>query len=90
MKDLQTMQRHCREKHGPNELKNIWYQGCLVQYLFTGVRKSYFEVDLKVGVSCISDLKSTLKTEFLPAFNILLVIPADTQQEWTFLVHCIG
>jgi hypothetical protein len=76
--------------HGPNELKDIRHQTCLVQILFTGAWKSYFEVDTNVAASSVSDLRTTLKTEFLPRFDVPLVVPADTERERTPLVRCMG
>ncbi|KAG2335456.1 hypothetical protein BDR05DRAFT_954064, partial [Suillus weaverae] len=90
VKDLQTMQRHCREKHGTDRLTEIKYRPCLVQRIFTGVCNSYFEIDGNLALGVVSDLRAALDTTFLPALDVPLVVPADTERERTPLVRCMG
>ncbi|KAG0692522.1 hypothetical protein DFH29DRAFT_882371 [Suillus ampliporus] len=90
VKDLPTMQRHCREKHNAKPLVEIEYQSCLVQRLFTAVGNSYFEVRDDLMPGSRPDLRTSLKGAFLPALDASLVVPADTERERTPLVRCMG
>ncbi|KAG1835871.1 hypothetical protein F4604DRAFT_1944010 [Suillus subluteus] len=90
VKSLETMQRHGREKHGANVLMEVRHRPCLVQRIFSGTRNSYFEIKREITPGVVSDLRATLKAAFLPALDVPLVIPADTERERTPLVRCMG
>ncbi|KAG1813026.1 hypothetical protein EV424DRAFT_1541900 [Suillus variegatus] len=90
VKDLGTIQRHSRSKHGVTGLKGIQYQSCLVQHIFTAIGNSYFEVGQNIAPSARPDIKSTLKATFLPAVELSLVVPANTERERTPLMRFMG
>ncbi|KAG1785568.1 uncharacterized protein HD556DRAFT_1314192 [Suillus plorans] len=90
VKDLGTIQRHSREKHSVTGLQEIQYRSCLVQHIFTAVGNSYFEVGQNVIPSARPNLKSTLKATFLPAVELSLVVPANTERERTPLIRFMG
>ncbi|KAG1718894.1 uncharacterized protein EDB91DRAFT_1258099 [Suillus paluster] len=90
VKDLPTMQRHCREKHKTEPLANVRHRACLVQRIFTGVRGSYFEISNDLLPGARPQLKDRLKETFLPGLDAPLVVPADTERERTPLVRCMA
>lgn len=90
VKDLETMQKHARVKHGSSALRAIQHRRCLIQHIFTSVGNSYFEISNSAPPGTTPDLKATLKASFLPAFDVPLVVPADTERERTPLVRCMG
>ncbi|KAG2121482.1 hypothetical protein DEU56DRAFT_927410 [Suillus clintonianus] len=90
VRDLQTMQRHRREKHGSTALGEVCHRPCKVQRLFTGVGGSFFEIGQKILPGARPNLKETLKATFLPAIDVPLVVPADTERERTPLVKFMG
>ncbi|KAG2092333.1 uncharacterized protein F5147DRAFT_657735, partial [Suillus discolor] len=90
VKDLGTIQRHARERHGATGLKEIQHRSCQVQHIFTAVGNSYFEVGQNVLPSARPDVKSTLKATFLPAVDLSLVVPANTERERTPLMRFMG
>ncbi|KAG2139941.1 hypothetical protein BD769DRAFT_1663117 [Suillus cothurnatus] len=89
-KHVKTLQRHGRQKHGSSGLMEIQYKPCLIQHIFTSIANLYFEIGDSVLPGIRPDLKAMLKASFLPAFNVPLVVLADTEQERTPLVKCMG
>ncbi|KAG1846662.1 hypothetical protein C8R48DRAFT_677762 [Suillus tomentosus] len=85
-----TIQRHSRENHSVTCLNEIQYRSCWVQHIFTAIGNSYFEVGQDVAPSARPDLKSTLKATFLPAVELSLVVPANTERERTPLMRFMG
>jgi hypothetical protein len=71
-------------------LTEIQYKPCLIQRIFTSIANSYFEIGDSVLPGVRPDLKAVLKASFLPAFDVPLVVPADTERERTPLVKCMG
>ncbi|KAG1788380.1 uncharacterized protein HD556DRAFT_1312140, partial [Suillus plorans] len=90
VKDISTMQRHSREAHRNIGLIEIKYRSCQVQRIFTGVRNSYFEVSHNVAAGTRPDVKAILQATFLPAIDVALVVPADTERERTPLTRFMG
>ncbi|KAG0696939.1 hypothetical protein DFH29DRAFT_1004189 [Suillus ampliporus] len=90
VKDLPTMQRHCRDKHRTGPLVDVKYRACLVQRIFTGVGNSYFEISNDLLSGARPRLKDRLKEMFLPGLEAALVVPADTERERTPLVRCMA
>ncbi|KAG1837985.1 hypothetical protein DFJ58DRAFT_734081 [Suillus subalutaceus] len=79
-RDAETMRKHSRENHGTSGLTEIQHWPCLIQRLFTSIGKSYFEIGNSVLLGIKPDLKDALKAVFLPAFDVPLVVPADTER----------
>ncbi|KAG1830498.1 hypothetical protein DFJ58DRAFT_848448 [Suillus subalutaceus] len=90
VKDLSSMQRHGREKHGTTRLVEIRYRPCQVQRIFTAVRNSYFEIGQNVIPGARPDIRTTLQATFLPTLDIALVVPAETERERTPLTRFMG
>ncbi|KAG2121470.1 hypothetical protein DEU56DRAFT_918156 [Suillus clintonianus] len=90
VKDLQTMQRHGREKHSTRRLEKIYHRPCQVQQIFTGVGNSYFEIRQNIVPGSRPDVKMIIQTQFLPTLDIALVVPADTERERTPLMRFMG
>lgn len=90
VKDMQTMQRHGREKHGTTRLMDIQYRQCQVQRIFTGVGNSYFEIGQNVMPGARPDVKTIIETTFLPSLDVALVLPANTERERTPLMRFMG
>jgi hypothetical protein len=90
VKDLSTMQRHCRETHKSSPLLEARFHTCQVQQLFTGVGNAYFEVDQSLGTIHMPDLRDVLESSFLPTLQSAIVPPANTERERTPLLRLTG
>jgi hypothetical protein len=78
-KHVETLQRHSRQKHGSSGLMEIQYKPCLIQRIFTSIANLYFEIRDSVLPGIRPDLKAMLKASFLLAFDVPLVVLADTE-----------
>jgi hypothetical protein len=86
VKDLETMQRHGREKHSTTQLMDIQYLQCQVQHIFMGVGNSYFATGQNVMPGARPDVKAIIQATYLPTLDVALVIPANTERERTPLM----
>jgi hypothetical protein len=64
--DLQTMLKHCRDKHGQGLLKNSSYWESITQAIFQSVGRIFFDVDAAVTPTSDLDLCKHLRDPFLP------------------------
>ncbi|KAG2360975.1 hypothetical protein BDR07DRAFT_1377592 [Suillus spraguei] len=90
VKDLATMQRHSRGKHGSTGVMEVLYRPCQVQRIFTAVGNSYFEIGENVIPGIRPDVKATLQSIFIPAVDRSLVVPANTERERSPLMRFMG
>lgn len=81
VRDLQTMLKHGREKHGRGLTTNASYRSSAIQVLFRGVGHIYFEVDDTLTSSSDVDLRAYLKRDFLPKSSIDEVITQHSDRD---------
>ena len=79
--DLQTMIRHSKEKHARRITGENSYRPCMVQCIFRGVGKVYFEVDPTAVFECNLDVRRYLRTTFLPAHAKDPVFPQGSDRD---------
>lgn len=79
--DQQTMIRHSKEKHGLQITGQRLYRPCMVQCIFQGAGKVYFEVDPTVTTGCDLDVRRYLRGTFLPAYAQDPVAPQELDQD---------
>ena len=90
VKDLHTLQRHCRQIHGRSApLPEGSYRPCQVQQLFTGIGHAYFEIDADLQSSAVQpDLRTSLK-KMVQTIHSSAIVPPDTERERTPLIRCM-
>ncbi|KAH0825828.1 hypothetical protein J3R83DRAFT_8789, partial [Lanmaoa asiatica] len=79
--DLQAMIRHGRERHQGGILATTRYRGSMVQALFLGVGRIYFEVDPTLTPSSDVDTRDYLRTVFLREAGFDEVMAADGSRD---------
>ncbi|KAG2360982.1 hypothetical protein BDR07DRAFT_1377600 [Suillus spraguei] len=88
--DLATIQRHARKKHGDSRMVDVQYKHCVVQQMFSTLRRSYFEVTQDIIPGARPDVKAALQAKFLHAINTSLVVSPGIPRESTQLMHVMG
>lgn len=79
--DQQTMIRHSKEKHKLQITGPRLYRPCMVQCIFQGAGKVYFEVDPTVTAGCDLDIRRFLRGTFLPAHAQDPVFPQESDRD---------
>lgn len=67
VRDLQTMLKHCRERHSQGLLANSSFRESTVQVIFQSVGHVYFEVDATLTPTSDLDIRRHLQGTFLPS-----------------------
>jgi hypothetical protein len=81
VRDLQTMLKHCRDKHGQGLLKNSSYRESTVQAIFQSVGRIFFEVDATVTPTSDLDLRKHLRDAFLPGAVVDPVVGPNSEHD---------
>ena len=81
VRDLQTMLKHCREKHAQGLLKNSSYRESTVQAIFQSVGRVFFEVDATVTATSDPDLRKHLRDTFLPGAVVDPVVAQNSDHD---------
>lgn len=81
VRDVQTMLKHGREKHGRGLTTNALYRPSTIQVLFRGVGHVYFEVDDTLTPSSNIDLRAYLKRNFLPKSSTDEVVTQQSDRD---------
>ncbi|KAI9456768.1 hypothetical protein HD554DRAFT_2177923 [Boletus coccyginus] len=79
--DVQMMIRHSKEKHARRITGERTHRPCLVQCIFRGVGKVYFEVDPTATFECDLDVRRYLRATFLPAHAMDPIVPQDLDRD---------
>ena len=66
VRDFQTLLKHARIKHGQGLAHDTAREETMVQTIFQGVGRQYFEVDVDASAESDLDMRDYLRLQFLP------------------------
>ena len=81
VRDLQTLLKHARMQHGQGLAHDTDREETMVQTIFQGVGRQYFEVDVSATAKSDLDMRDYLRLQFLPSVKGDPVLTADSDRD---------
>ena len=90
VRDFQTLLKHARMKHGQGLAHHTDREETMVQTLFQGVGRQYFEVDVDATPEGDLDMRDYLRLQFLPSVKGDPVLAAGSDRDRPLLLKITG
>ena len=87
VRDLQTLLKHARVQHGQGLAHDTDRDETMVQTIFQGVGRQYFEVDVNATAESDLGMRDYLRLEFLPSVKGDPVLAAGSDRDRPPLLH---
>ena len=81
VRDLQTLLRHARIRHDQGLAHDTDREETMVQTIFQGVGRQYFEVDVNATAESDFDVRDYLRLQFLPSVKADPVLAAGSDRD---------
>lgn len=81
VRDWQTLLKHARLQHGQGLANNTVRAETMVQTIFRGVGRQYFEVDMTATAESDLDMRDYLRLQFLPSVKGSTLLEAGSDRD---------
>ncbi|KAG6380518.1 hypothetical protein JVT61DRAFT_8682 [Boletus reticuloceps] len=81
VRDWQTLLKHARLQHGQGLANNTVRAETMVQTIFRGVGRQYFEVDVTATAESDLDMRDYLRLQFLPSVKCSTLLEAGSDRD---------